>query len=233
MGYGRGVMPALKPIAAPSLVALAYDSIRRSILSGATGMGERLNEVRLAEQLGVSRGPVREALKRLQEEGLVVERPRQSMTVRTFTARDVADVYEVRMALEALAARLLVRRKVDLAPLVARLSELDEAVKRGDVTGANSAEFAFHEDLCQLSGNQHLADTYRAVNGRIQLALAIDNSGQPLNALLDEHAPLLDALELRDENAAATAVQRHIVMNVRTRLERLGFPDADLLEPPF
>src|SRR5919107_6333469 len=95
---------ALNPLRSPSLVELAYRSIRDSILSGYLPMGSRLLDTRLAQELEISRGTVRDALTRLVDEGLVVEQPRQGMFVREFGPQDVIDIYNVRIALEPVAA---------------------------------------------------------------------------------------------------------------------------------
>src|SRR5260221_8801210 len=90
----------LRPVARRKLADLAYDAIHASIVGGGFAMGERLVETKLAAELGMSRAPVREALRRLLEEGLVVERPHHGMFVRSFAAHEIVDLYNVRLALE-------------------------------------------------------------------------------------------------------------------------------------
>ena len=214
--------PRLAPIAAaPTLVTAAYESVRRSILSGVFAMGERLNEARIAEDLNISRGPVREALKRLSEEGLLIDQPRIGMTVRTFAAGDLADIYEVRAVIEPLAARLVVRRKADLSPLDDSLGELRAAAAAGDASGATIAEFGLHEELCRLSGNVHLYDAYHLLSGRVQLALSLDNASyKEMAESVVEHAQLVDVLRNADEDTAAEHVRQHILRLASG--ERLG-----------
>lgn len=195
----------------PTLSDLAYASVRSSILSGGFQMGERLNEARIAADMGVSRGPLREALKRLSEEGLLTEKPRVGMSVPVFTADDVTAVNEVRIALERLAVQLIVRRNVDLSPLRIRLTELRDAAQRGDTAATNLAEFDLHEELCRLSQNEHLLSTYQRVRGRIQLALTVDNAAsKSLEEVLDEHVLLVEALQGATEEEAARIIEAHI-----------------------
>jgi len=231
-GRGASVRP-LEPLRSPSLVDLAYRSIRDSILSGLLPMGTRLLDVKLGRELEVSRGTVRDALSRLVDEGLVVEQPRQGLFVREFGPQDVIDIYNLRIAIEPVAARLAVRRSIDSSRLVGRLDEMRAAAEAGDVPAVSAAELAFHFEICEASQNQHLIDCYRMIQSRVRMALSLDNRGnEDYRSIADRHVPLLEAIRTGDEHLAATAAHAHIVGHVDEVLRRLGADPADLLELP-
>jgi DNA-binding GntR family transcriptional regulator len=223
---------SLHPLRAPSLVELAYRSIRDSILSGYLPMGTRLLDTRLAQDLEISRGTVRDALGRLVDEGLVVEQPRQGMFVREFGPQDVIDIYNVRIALEPAAARLAVRHGADVAPLEDLLRRMREAADAGDVPTVSAVELAFHFEICAMSRNQHLIDCYRMIQSRVRMALSLDNRGNDdYGSIADRHEPILEALRSGDELRAAAAAHAHIVGHVDQVLDRLGADPAGLLMP--
>ena len=223
---------SLNPLRSPSLVELAYRSIRDSIRSGFLPMGARLLDTRLAQELEVSRGTVRDALTRLVDEGLVVDQPRQGMFVREFGPQDVIDIYNVRVALEPTAARLAVRHGVDLAELESILDRMRQAADAGDVPAVSAMEAAFHLAICDASRNEHLVDCYRMIQSRVRMALSLDNRGnEDYRAIADRHEPILEAFRSGDEVRAATAVHVHIVGHVDEVLDRLGADPSGLLMP--
>ena len=229
----RASVRPLEPLRSPSLVDLAYRSIRDSILSGQLPMGTRLLDVKLARELEVSRGTVRDALTRLVDAGLVVEQPRQGMFVREFGPQDVIDIYNLRIAIEPVAARLAVRQRIDLAQLERRLTEMRAAAEAGDVPAVSAAELAFHFEICEGSRNQHLIDCYGMIQARVRMALSLDNRGNvDYRTIADRHVPLLEALRSGDELQAATAAHAHIVGHVDEVLLRLGADPAGLLQLP-
>jgi len=242
-GVQRGEGPRATPpdggrlerLAPQSLSELAYRSIRESIIGGRFAAGERLVETRLAEELGVSRAPIREALRRLAEEHLVVERPRQGTFVRRFTAEDFVDIYNVRMAIEIAAIRLVTRRGADLQPLEAILEEMREAAAHGRPDEVAELEFRLHETLCVLSGNDHLAAVFRSLAAQIRVALALDDAQYAdLDDIVAEHVPVLEAIRSGDERHAATVLGEHVLATVGPVLDRLGGSPEGLLsaDPP-
>jgi DNA-binding GntR family transcriptional regulator len=223
----------LDPLRSPSLVELAYRAVRDSVLTGQLPMGARLIDVKLAQELEISRGTVRDALSRLVDEGLVVEQPRQGMFVREFGPQDVIDIYNVRIALEPVAARLAVRNAVDTDRLQVLLDEMRSAAEAGDVPGVSAAELEFHLEICLASGNQHLIDCYRMIQSRVRMALSLDNRGnEDHRKIADRHEPLLAALRSGDEMQAGAAAHAHIVGHVDEVLLRLGADPTGLLLPP-
>ena len=205
--------PALKPLEAPrSLAEDAADQIRERILAGGFRQGEHLVEARIAEQLNVSRGPVREALKLLRAEGLVEEEPRRGTFVARLDSADVREIYQLRAAIEGRAAKLLAstRPPAALAELRALAGAIDEAIREQDVAGISRADLAFHEGLCRLSGNGRLEEVFNRYVPVLRGLLRLD---ERVYANLDEiamqHRPLLGALERGDAATASSLFEEH------------------------
>ena len=220
----------LTPLAPQSVGELAYRSIRESILSGRFTAGERLVETRLADELGVSRAPVREALRRLGEERLVDERPRHGVFVRRLTAADFVDIYNLRIAIETAAIRLVTRRRASTETLEEIVDAMRRAARRGRAADVVALELSFHEEVCALSGNAHLAAVFGGVSAQIRMALALDDAEyERLEDVAAEHVPLIEAIESGDEHGAATALHAHILATVGPVLGRLGGSPDELL----
>jgi DNA-binding GntR family transcriptional regulator len=220
----------LAPLSPQSLAELAYDSIRESVLSGRFAMGERIVESRVAEELGTSRAPVREALRRLSEEGLVIEKPRHGSYVREIAATDFIDIYNVRIALETAAIRLVTRRQPPLDRIEDTIRQMDRAAERGQLSKVLDLELAVHQELCEASGNSYLAAAFHSVAGPVRMALGVDAiDNQTPAEIAAEHPPLLAAVRTGDEDHAAATIRDHIVASVGPVLERLGGRAADLL----
>ncbi|MEP7276617.1 MAG: GntR family transcriptional regulator, partial [Betaproteobacteria bacterium] len=149
------------PAAGLSLVESAYQTMRRRILDNVWPPGHRALEQELALELRMSRTPVREALIRLQKEGLVEVVPRHGMSVLPVSADDMRDIYEMLTALEAMAAELAVRRKpseAQLKPLLDASRDMGRALKANDLDAWAAADERFHQHLVALSGNRLVID---------------------------------------------------------------------------
>jgi GntR family transcriptional regulator, gluconate operon transcriptional repressor len=203
----------LRPLEAPrSLAEDAADRIREQILSGGFRQGEHLVEAKIAEQLNISRGPVREAFKLLRAEGLLKEEPRRGTSVVSLTADDVIEIYGLRAALEGRAGRMVARTRDPRA--LERLRELaadiDEAVATGDAVAVSRADLAFHEGLCELSGNSRIHDVFVRYVPTLRGLLRLDE--QVLGSLDEislQHRPIVEAIEAGDEEAAAGLLNEH------------------------
>ena len=143
--------------------------LSQEILSNRLPPGTELQEVALARSLGVSRGPVREAIGRLASEGLVTVRPRRGAVVASLTRDEFLEAYQVREALEAMAIRLAVARMTDAAigELERFTAEMQACADRGDVDRFFQANAAFHAAMVDASGNQKLREVDRHVGGQI------------------------------------------------------------------
>lgn len=212
---------------------VAHDEIRARIISGDFPMGMRLNEAQLAIDLGVSRAPVREAIRRLCASGVAVERPHQGAVVRTFDSRSLVDLYNVRASLESVAVRLAVRRGINTAPLRHLVEEMSNAAGSGRHADVARLELDFHAEICKASGNEVLVSLYQFLENQILMALALDDMGfLDLEEVSREHAPVIAAIESGDEEQAAKALEEHIMSTIGSVITRLGGSESDLLFQP-
>jgi DNA-binding GntR family transcriptional regulator len=195
-----------------SLREQARDLLRTHIVDGTLAPGERLVETRLSSQLRVSRGTLREALRHLEQEGLVVSDGRGHMSVRTHTAREVREIYDLRIALETMAA-ILISQSPDREQRVAQLREALEPLKAERIPLAKTIErdLAFHRRLCALSDNQILLDTWTHLLGRIRASIvAAGPSVTPGLATYKRHTVILDAISDGDETAIRDVLKQHM-----------------------
>jgi DNA-binding GntR family transcriptional regulator len=200
----------------PSLVALAAESIRKMILSGALAPGERLIEERLTETLGISRPPLREALRLLQSDGLVVTRPRHGSAVATLTDQDVFEILTLRTGLERMAVELGVPVRDR-----SRLTACHEALERmernaGDEDRGSLVEngYAFHASIVALAGHRRLSEIYRSVQQQMLLCMsrnldARERHHENLVEHVGRHRRLLELIEAGDPHAVLAELAVH------------------------
>ena len=194
-----------------SLSRVVSDRIRSRILDGTLKPGERLVEDRLSAELGVSRVPVREALRGLSVEGLVTLLPRRGATVVEVTPETVAELVEVRALLEGLNAKLAAQRH---DPEI--VAQLQDTLARGNAAARNgtSEELAhlnaeFHERLGEASRNSVLSEVMRGLRERTSIAFAINGRARAREDW-DEHAGVLAAVIAGDAELAALLANRHV-----------------------
>ncbi|WP_162795299.1 GntR family transcriptional regulator [Nonomuraea lactucae] len=190
--------------------------LRESLISGLLVPGQRVNEVQIATQVGVSRGTLREALRKLEQEGLLVSVPHKGTFVRKLTPTQVRDVYEVLAMLEGRAARRAAER---LTPEGAkRLSGLLDHFEQvlADPTQTlrqrQDADLAFHEAVCELADSEALLTTWRAVRGRV-MAVVLNVGEEILTPLQDpgSHRRLLQALLTDPPGVAEETFHSHLM----------------------
>jgi GntR family transcriptional regulator of gluconate operon len=203
----------LRPLDAPrSLAEDAADRIREQILAGGFTQGEHLVEARIAEQLNVSRGPVREAFKLLRSEGLLLEEPRRGTFVVSLSADDVREIYSLRAAIEGRAARLIAGKKepAAIAELHALLASIDTAAQAGDVTVVYRQDLAFHDAVCRLSGNARLHEVFSRYVPMLRALLHVDERMQEsLIVVAEQHRPIVEAIEAGDVDEAMKHAEHH------------------------
>jgi DNA-binding GntR family transcriptional regulator len=206
-----------------SFAERAYEAIRESILQGRFQPGEQLVEARLAADLDVSRGPVREALKRLRDEGLVVNCLHRGSYVRIFTVDDIVNLYNVRIGLESVAIRLATRERRSTALLCETIEAMAAAGRSGDLFALSAHELAFHEVLVQMSGNEYVIALFKSIAAQVRIAISLDNAEftDPVD-VAREHEPLVDAIEGGDEEVASTLLGEHIGSSLAPTLSRLA-----------
>jgi DNA-binding GntR family transcriptional regulator len=156
-----------------SLVQLAVDRLRRDILSGRSDPGERLVEEQLTRRLGISRAPLREAMRLLAQQGLVEHIPRRGARVATLSDEDVRELYEVRDVLERHAVTSMPLRP-DLTALRAALEVMRTATEADDRLELANAHRRFHSEVVALGGNRQLVALHESILVRIQLYMAVN-----------------------------------------------------------
>lgn len=210
------------------LADLAYAEIRDSIIERRFAMGERLVETKLAEELGMSRAPVREALRRLLEEGLVVERAHYGMFVQSFDWSEIVDLYNARVGLEMTALRLFVRNGASTDSLRAEIERRTKAAEVGDVSEVVAADFAFHEAVFLGSGNRILWDLFRRLAAQTLIAITLAHDVELEFA--GQHAPIVDALESGEEEAAIDAFLKVVASTFDRTVEQLDSEARALID---
>jgi DNA-binding GntR family transcriptional regulator len=205
----------VEPVRPPQLWEAVHERIRAAILAGELRAGSKLIETELAERFGTSRGPIREAIRELAREGLVVELPRRGTVVSTLTARDLAEVYAVREALELGASRSVIARASDeeLQGLGTHLDAMEEAWRtRRDYLAAAEHDLAFHRALLALTGNGRMAAIYDQMLSQTMLLLRTAAEANPtLRTGIEPavHRDLWNALLARDAERTRLALEAH------------------------
>lgn len=203
-----------------SLRQRAYDSLRRRIVEAELAPGQRLVERDLAAELEVSRIPLREALRLLEADGLVVLVPHRGALVAPFTPADVRDLFDVRESLESLAARLAAERtdRAGLARLAGRLTVARAATRDGDRDAIAAANAGFHSDIVELADNPLLTATMRPLEARTHWLFRLTAQRDPAQQCA-EHEELYEAIAARDGDRAASLAHDHVAAGRRTSVD--------------
>ncbi|MEP9350756.1 GntR family transcriptional regulator [Xanthobacter sp. KR7-225] len=208
----------MRPVKKVSAEVQAADVLRESIISGRLPPGMRLTEIKLSEQLEVSRATVRAALHQMAQEGLIVQVPYTGWTVMTLTSRDAWELYTLRSSLEALAARLVAERAggstAEARMVKERLAQSLKALSAACVGGRKGkiaeADFALHKAIIEMSGHRRLAEQYLKVEQQIRIYIASSDSLVPHpEQIVAQHQPLVDAIVRGDVRMAAELAVTH------------------------
>ena len=196
-----------------SMVDAAYEQLRRRILDNDWPPGHRALEHEVATELGMSRTPVREALMRLQNEGLVEVIPRHGVRVLPVSGNDMQEIYQILTALECMAAELLAARKPsakELEPLVDATKAMDKALRADDLDAWAAADERFHAHLIELAGNRQLQATVLNYWDRAHRArmFTLRLRPKPVNST-KEHMQMVDRLRAGDTEGAASVTRAH------------------------
>jgi DNA-binding GntR family transcriptional regulator len=210
-------MQALAPISRRPLHEETIDRLRDLIVHGDLAPGVRLNERVLCERLGISRTPLREAIKLLASEGLVELLPNRGAIVSRLDPAALAETLEVMGALESLAGELACRRASK--PRIAEIRALHEKMlarhARGDLTGYFRYNQAIHMEIVEASGNAKLAMMYRQMNANVRRARYMANlSKERWDAAVREHEAIIAALEARDATQLRQLLQDHLAQKL-------------------
>ena len=193
------------------LRAMVRDELRRMVITGELPPGARLVEDRLAAQLGVSRNPVREALQTLASEGFVTIVPRRGAMVATVSATQAEELFDVRMALESLAARTAARRAgpADVARLQDVLDRAAHATSQGELDLLAALNTEFHHEVVLSGGSDYLALLVAPMARRIEWVFRA-SAPQRAQASWNEHEAVLRAIAAGDEESAAVLASAHV-----------------------
>lgn len=199
--------------------------LRESILSGQRLPGDRMIEREIADELTVSRLPVREAIRELVREGLIVARPRSWAVVREFTEQDVSDIAEVRDNLEVLVFELAAQRHTPagLAKVRATLDREFAAAGAGDVAHAHGAAAEFHLLMAELAENATVNEILAMMHGRL---LLLFRDHDDLVAMAEDHERIYEALASRDLPTLRRRVQSHLHAGTAIALRKLAERNA-------
>jgi DNA-binding GntR family transcriptional regulator len=201
----------------PSLVRLAADAVRDMVLSSELRPGDRLVEERLTEQLGISRPPLREALRLLEQEGLLVSIPRRGVIVTPLTTQDLYEIYTLRTAYERMAIELgvPVRDPHLLARVRRGLAAMVEAAKNDDRAQLVKTSFEFHLAIVGLARHRRVEEAYRALWLQLHLFMAVntrlreEQNDETLEANVERHRRLLATVEAGDRTAVLAELENH------------------------
>lgn len=192
---------------------IVFKTLREAIITGNLKPGERLMEIRLANELGVSRTPVREAIKKLEQEGLVVMRARKGAVVAPINEKDVREVLEIRKALESLACRLAcskagadkIRQLRSINKVIAR------AVKDEDIILISEKDVEFHDVINSMTENEHLVSILKTIKEHIfRYRLEFIKDMPDRNVIVEEHNRIIDAIAAMDVDTAELEIGKHI-----------------------
>jgi phosphonate utilization transcriptional regulator len=219
----RNGADAIALVQSSSLPALVEKELERMILAGDLPAGGKLNEASVAELLGVSRGPVREAFRALEASGLVRLEKNRGVFVRQLSLDEADEIYEVRAALDELVGRRLAQTATADAvrDLRARIERMERAAEKGDIDAYAAANLDFHDRMVELAGNGKLLATYRRLVNELNLyrRATLAQSGT-LPVSTREHREIVDRIAAGQAAAAGRALHDHAIAS-RERMHRI------------
>ena len=205
-----------------SLREIVFESIRNAIVEGQLLPGERLMEVQLARELGVSRTPVREAIRKLELEGLVKMETRKGAYVTPLSIRDFVEMMQIRGALEALVAKLSAENatQADIDLMHESNNKFKEAAQNNDIAGIVEHDIEFHEALYQSSGNAHLIKMLHSIREqlkriRVEYVQTIDDKVP----LIGQHESIIEYIEKHMPLEAQQVAEKHISITEKEMLD--------------
>jgi len=193
-----------------TLVDQAMEAIIAGASRGLILPGDRIVETEIAQALGISRVPVREALRLLESQGLVVSEPFKGIRLMPVTRERLDQALEARVALETTAARRALALGVGTDALSARLRELELMAARGDAYGCAAADTEFHRTLCRMSGNGVLCALWEQLARQITIIVGLSTLRKPMQEIVAEHRDLLRVFATGEPAALERALEEHI-----------------------
>ena len=204
---------------------IVFKTLREAIVTGELKPGERLMEIKLANEMGVSRTPVREAIRKLEQEGLVHLTARKGAEVAPINAKDLKEVLEIRKALEGLACQMACQNATqeDIRDLEAYNQDISKAIEENDIEKIARLDVRFHEQICILSGNTQLIGILSRLKEHIyryRLEYIADIKNK--NTIIEEHSRIIQDMLKKNEKAVRKDIEHHIEMQEKYILNSLG-----------
>lgn len=192
---------------------VVFNTLREAILRGDLVPGERLMELQLAAKLGVSRTPIREAIRMLEQEGLAITIPRKGAIVAGMTEKDMQDVLEIREALEELSVQVACDKITDeeISQLQKNMKNFEHSLKTGDLKKMAQADVEFHDVIYQATDNPKLISMLNNLREQMY-RYRVEYLKNPENykQLLDEHEAIYKGIMAKDKNAVTDMMRKHI-----------------------
>jgi|HubBroStandDraft_6_1064221.scaffolds.fasta_scaffold874828_1 phosphonate utilization transcriptional regulator len=212
----------LQLVQSNSLPALVQAEIEQLILRGELAIGRRINESDLAVRFGMSRGPIREALRALEESRLVRSEKNRGVFVREVSVAEADEIYDVREALDQLIGQRVAERATpeQLRDLAAVVAQMDDATRTQDIKGYHALNLTFHDMLVDFAGNARLTESYRLLTkGLLLFRLRGLQDGGGFAVSNTEHKAVVEAVAARDSARAGRLLRQH-AMESRARMHR-------------
>ena len=207
---------------------VVFATLRQAILRGELKPGERLMEIHLANRLGVSRTPIREAIRKLELEGLVIMIPRRGAEVAKITEKSLKDVLEVRRALDALSVELACVRitRDAIEELREAMEECGEAMKTGDAAVIAKADVRFHDIIIAAAGNERLTSLINNLAEQMyRYRFEYIKDATNHDKIMEEHRAIYESIAAKNAQQAARAVTRHIDSQEQSIVDMLRLED--------
>jgi len=218
--------PVLEPVSATLLGARAYRALWNGIVGGRIESGTQLRPDTIAEELDISTTPVREALHRMEADGLIVKQPYRGWFVREFTEQEVRELYEMRAALESFSVKLACERATadEIAWLREHQSVGQAAVRAGDMDAYQLYNRDLHAAIMEAARNSYLSSAMGqlSLQSQVLMARTIRLAGRPSRAI-EEHRELIELIAGRQDKAAQALMERHILSALED-IMRFGLP---------
>jgi DNA-binding GntR family transcriptional regulator len=206
-----------------TFASIVTERLRTAIVNGSLTPGSQLSEVELANSFGVSRGPVREALQRLVQEGLLLSEPHRGVFIPVLTDEDVNDIYLAREALESAAIRLIVANDTSAAAseeLNQLVAQMERAEAAGDWESVGNFDLEFHVALVEASGSPRLRRMFSTVISETRLCLGVLTGADARENLVPEHRQICDLMKEGEIDQALAVLRKHYDDAVETLANR-------------
>ncbi len=234
--------PTITLLQTSSLASVVQGELERMILTGELAPGARLTETALAARLGVSRGPLREAFRMLEEAGLVRTEKNRGVFVRNVPVGEAVEIFDLRAAMEELVGRRLAERitPAQLKEIRGLVEQMEQAVKAKDAPRYHLLNLAFHDRLVELAGNAKLTAIYRKLIKELSLFRRLNLAdGWPMPLSVGEHRQIVRAIASGDAEAAGKAMFDHVIQsrertiknNLRQQQAHAAAPAAGAARP--